>query len=757
MGLRRYDDALISFEKSYLLDDHLIDHKTYDMVFNHVNKTDYSKAFDLIRIKDSFNKNNNKKALFYFKKFTNENNLSDDELLEILDIDKLFFKNDSKPILNEEKKSELLIEKVMNNPVSIYDDYHGYLRNISYLSEARRGNDEALLVMAYYLLEGGLLERSLECYELFLKKYENDKRGIYGKIVVLNELGHYDDSLKLIESFTAKYWKYLRSEILVMNGKTRTSFKILNTMFNENKNDVTPLLSKAMIYLIDLKIDKALNECDNALKISPGNVDALLLKGELLFGLHNYAEASHTFNKIPNEKLPNGYVKLITYIENYKGENSGFYGVFWKSPYWEYVYVESDTFKRLKSNIFGDLKNEVIKRGLIWKCINKDLQMKTTSQNKTEKLLVIEQLYDFGENYNTFKIPNINENMLKIYDDALKSYDPLKSYVKDYVILNNKGYILLKLERIDESIDCFDNALKINPNDYHAWFNKGFAHLKNEDYSNAKKCLIKALELNKFEKSIKDELLDYIFDLGGLLYGSGKFKDSNACYDICIKIKPKIRRYRKTKAIFPSSLEEYNKAIQFYNNAFEFNHYNYTLLNNIKNCIIEMIEYYFCNEDYEECIAFCEKLLMHNDFNSDVYVWLKKIDPKIEEDWLYYIFSSYRDIKNYQKAIDYLDKLLEKDEENDWYFTLKGLCLRSLGKFEESIKYFDKAIEYYTDDNPGVIISEKATSLKNLKRFDEALECFDKAIELRPDLDIIKIEKESCLKEKNRYMNSKNN
>ena len=104
-----------------------------------------------------------------------------------------------------------------------------------------------------------------------------------------------------------------------------------------------------------------------------------------------------------------------------------------------------------------------------------------------------------------------------------------------------------------------------------------------------------------------------------------------------------------------------------------------------------------------------------------------------------------------------MDKLLEKDEENDWYFTLKGLCLRSLGKFEESIKYFDKAIEYYTDDNPGVIISEKATSLKNLKRFDEALECFDKAIELRPDLDIIKIEKESCLKEKNRYMNSKNN
>ena len=430
INLENYEDALPCLTKSYELSKYYLDHSEYDKVFNKAYDTNFNKSYWLILCKKSMENSHEKDARNYFKRFLRSNygvnkefllsflgftfedilmefqvtskfksfeQLSSSEISKFMDLaNECISSNDYEnaiKYLNKlgdyepalKIKSDLLILRVLDNDVAVYDDYYGFWRNIGYLTEASKVNDEALLIKAYLLLDADLLEKSLECYDAYLKNHDKDKRALYGKIIVLNELGEFDLSLDIIKTFHAKYWEYIKSEVLAIKGKSGTAVKVLNALFKDNKNDINAILTKAIVYSIDLKFDKVLRECEKVLVIKPKNVDALLLKGEMLFGLHKYKKAIKTFNTVPNKKLPEGYKKLIKYIENDKGENSGFYGVFEKESGWEYVYVESDIFKRLKSKSFDDLKNEVQKRGLIWKGTDRSLQLKTSYQNNLKK------------------------------------------------------------------------------------------------------------------------------------------------------------------------------------------------------------------------------------------------------------------------------------------------------------------------------------------------------------------------------------
>jgi tetratricopeptide (TPR) repeat protein len=62
-------------------------------------------------------------------------------------------------------------------------------------------------------------------------------------------------------------------------------------------------------------------------------------------------------------------------------------------------------------------------------------------------------------------------------------------------------------------------------------------------------------------------------------------------------------------------------------------------------------------------------------------------------------------------------------------WTNKGIELLSLGKINESIQAFDKAIEI----NPLCVDAwnNKGVALSALKRYNESIQAFDKAIELK--------------------------
>ena len=59
----------------------------------------------------------------------------------------------------------------------------------------------------------------------------------------------------------------------------------------------------------------------------------------------------------------------------------------------------------------------------------------------------------------------------------------------------------------------------------------------------------------------------------------------------------------------------------------------------------------------------------------------------------------------------------------------KGIALKNLKRYDESIQYYDKILAI--DPSNVNALNNKAIALKNLKRYDESLQYYDKILEYR--------------------------
>jgi tetratricopeptide (TPR) repeat protein len=101
----------------------------------------------------------------------------------------------------------------------------------------------------------------------------------------------------------------------------------------------------------------------------------------------------------------------------------------------------------------------------------------------------------------------------------------------------------------------------------------------------------------------------------------------------------------------------------------------------------------------------------------------------------------------YEESIKCYDKAIEIDPNYIKAWHNKGVALESLKKYEEAIKCFDKVIQI----NPNYeyiyfIWLSKGADLYSLKKYEEAIKCLDKAIELDPNNADAKTAKEKVLK-----------
>ena len=74
----------------------------------------------------------------------------------------------------------------------------------------------------------------------------------------------------------------------------------------------------------------------------------------------------------------------------------------------------------------------------------------------------------------------------------------------------------------------------------------------------------------------------------------------------------------------------------------------------------------------------------------------------------------------------------KEDKQEEWY--TKGEALSELGRYEESIACFDKALEINTKNIPTIAHAwyMKSQSFFGMELFDESLACCDEAISLNP-------------------------
>ena len=219
-NLKSFEDALTYLDKSFEIDEYFLDNKLYDEIFNEVHSTNFKRAYQLVSYKKYAESSDDKRAMRYYRLFLRNNqDLSMDEIDSYvgfknpksrLDDEKRMMRKELSYTISElmnladesisdedydsaisylnrlldygpalAKKADLLISKAMKKEVRTNEDYYAFWRNIGYLTEASKGNDEALLLKGFYFLDSGLLERALKCYDEFMVRHGKDKRGIF--------------------------------------------------------------------------------------------------------------------------------------------------------------------------------------------------------------------------------------------------------------------------------------------------------------------------------------------------------------------------------------------------------------------------------------------------------------------------------------------------------------------------------------------------------------------------------------------------
>ena len=84
-----------------------------------------------------------------------------------------------------------------------------------------------------------------------------------------------------------------------------------------------------------------------------------------------------------------------------------------------------------------------------------------------------------------------------------------------------------------------------------------------------------------------------------------------------------------------------------------------------------------------------------------------------------------------EEAIEYYDRALKIKPDDYDSLRNKGVSLSKLGKEEDAIKLYDRALEIKPDDYDS--LRKKGVSLSKLGKEEDAIKLFDRALEIKPD------------------------
>ena len=112
-------------------------------------------------------------------------------------------------------------------------------------------------------------------------------------------------------------------------------------------------------------------------------------------------------------------------------------------------------------------------------------------------------------------------------------------------------------------------------------------------------------------------------------------------------------------------------------------------------------------------------------------LYLKIIDNNKNNFQLFFLLgTSFLQIKEYNKAINYLDNAINLNSNFADAFNNKGIALAEINKYSDAIKNYDQAIKLNKKKFSAYL--NKGIALKNLKQYEKAIECYDLGIKLNP-------------------------
>ena len=119
----------------------------------------------------------------------------------------------------------------------------------------------------------------------------------------------------------------------------------------------------------------------------------------------------------------------------------------------------------------------------------------------------------------------------------------------------------------------------------------------------------------------------------------------------------------------------------------------------------------------------------------------------------FHVGECYLGLKDYDKAMEYLEKASGKEEDRGVVYLKMGLCYEGKGNYREAVLKFGEALKLSTDNahTKAIIYSQRARNYIALEEYDLALDSFLLSKELNPEDGITYLNIGVCYKKLGRY------
>jgi tetratricopeptide (TPR) repeat protein len=308
---------------------------------------------------------------------------------------------------------------------------------------------------------------------------------------------------------------------------------------------------------------------------------------------------------------------------------------------------------------------------------------------------------------------------MKDHAESLRELES-SSFLVD-LFANKLGYPLLIHEQFEDSIDCYEQALQVNPNYTDAITNKGAALFNLQRYEEALSVFCHLLTIIPGSST-------GLSNKGAVLERLGRYTEAIECFDAALKINPNYSDAQQNKGLAFEKLGRYEEALANYEIALAINNKDYKAFSCKGYALYNLGR-------YEEAIESCDAAL---GINSDYSVALNHKGIALYG------------LGRYEEAIACYESALSLAPEDCEVLHNKGLALVGLDNCEDAISYYDAALSFKPDFFNALV--SKGTALAHLKRYEEALAVYEAALSIKPNDYGALYNKGNTLKSLGRYI-----
>jgi tetratricopeptide (TPR) repeat protein len=312
-----------------------------------------------------------------------------------------------------------------------------------------------------------------------------------------------------------------------------------------------------------------------------------------------------------------------------------------------------------------------------------------------------------------------------LIDTITSSITELERYIQDIEKIQ-EGEAYEKTGRLQEALESYETSVMINPKSFSGWTHQAEIYFSLSDFNKA---------IEKYNKVLEQEPRnpDILYKKALALFKNGENERSFSTCAECLTIDPDYSPAHtlREQLIYPLNQtaeklyieKKYDAAIELFDKILKIDPFNVMILSRKGETYREM-------QDVDSALR---SFVMALSKDSEYFLAKKGLEEITNS--TYDKIEKLREGKNYNKAIDLSDKILQyvPSETRFWYS--KALCLESLNKIKSAFESISKAVEQKPDSIE--YLKRKMSYLVELHQDDKALEIIDLLIQQNPtDVEI---------------------